>query len=109
MVRASSGCRGSFRCSFAKSACSGRRERARRSRPMPLAERLDGTARRAVAPKPGAVLRVGLISDTHGLLRPQATALLRGCNHIIHAGDIGSPDILAELAALAPLTAVRGN
>ncbi|MGE5490629.1 MAG: metallophosphoesterase family protein [Actinomycetota bacterium] len=56
-----------------------------------------------------AVLRIGLISDTHGLLRPEAVAFLNGSNHIIHAGDIGSPAILDELAALAPLTAVRGN
>jgi uncharacterized protein len=53
--------------------------------------------------------RIGLISDTHGLLRPEARAFLHGCDHIIHGGDIGNPDILAELAALAPLTAVRGN
>lgn len=56
-----------------------------------------------------AILRVGLISDTHGLLRPQASAFLRGCDHIIHGGDIGSPEILRELSAIAPLTAVRGN
>jgi putative phosphoesterase len=55
------------------------------------------------------MLRVGLISDTHGLLRPQATAFLRGCDHILHGGDIGKPHILEELAALAPLSAVRGN
>jgi putative phosphoesterase len=54
-------------------------------------------------------LRVGLISDTHGLLRPEATAFLGGCDHILHGGDIGGPEILAQLAALAPLTAVRGN
>jgi hypothetical protein len=53
--------------------------------------------------------RVGLISDTHGLLRPEALAFLRGCDHIIHGGDIGKPEILAALAELAPLTAVRGN
>lgn len=53
--------------------------------------------------------RIGLISDTHGLLRPQAVDALRGCDHIIHAGDIGGPEILAALAAIAPLTAVRGN
>lgn len=53
--------------------------------------------------------RIGLISDTHGLLRPEATSFLRGCDHIIHGGDIGNPDILDELAVLAPLTAVRGN
>lgn len=53
--------------------------------------------------------RVGLISDTHGLLRPEAMAFLRGCDHIVHGGDIGSPDILDELGAIAPVTAVRGN
>lgn len=53
--------------------------------------------------------RIGLISDTHGLLRPQALDRLRGCDHIVHAGDIGDVAILAALAELAPLTAVRGN
>lgn len=53
--------------------------------------------------------RVGLISDTHGLLRPEAVTFLQGCDHIIHGGDIGKPEILAELGRLAPLTAVRGN
>jgi len=52
---------------------------------------------------------VGLISDTHGLLRPQALEALRRRDHIIHAGDITGPEILAPLAALAPLTVVRGN
>ena len=52
---------------------------------------------------------IGAISDTHGLLRPQALAALAGCDPIIHAGDIGSPDILARLGALAPVHAVRGN
>ena len=55
------------------------------------------------------MLRVGLISDTHGLLRPQATDLLRGSNHIIHAGDVGNKSILRQLEALAPVTVVRGN
>lgn len=54
-------------------------------------------------------LRVAVISDTHGLLRPEATAFLRGCNHIVHAGDIGSEQVLQELSAIAPVTAVRGN
>jgi len=54
-------------------------------------------------------MRVGLISDTHGLLRPEAVAFLRGSDHIIHGGDIGNADILAQLGALAPVTAVRGN
>jgi uncharacterized protein len=52
---------------------------------------------------------VGVISDTHGLLRPEAVATLEGSDHIIHAGDVGSPDILKELSARAPLTAIRGN
>lgn len=54
-------------------------------------------------------MRVGLISDTHGLLRPEALEAMRGCDAIVHAGDIGSPDILDALATLAPVTAVRGN
>jgi putative phosphoesterase len=54
-------------------------------------------------------IRIGLISDTHGLLRPQALDFLRGCAHIVHGGDIGSPEVLAQLAELAPVTAVRGN
>jgi putative phosphoesterase len=52
---------------------------------------------------------IGVISDTHGLLRPEAIAALRGSEHIIHAGDVGSPEILERLAAIAPVTAVRGN
>jgi len=55
------------------------------------------------------MLRVGLISDTHGLLRPEAGAFLRGCSHIVHGGDIGSQDVLRELSLIAPITAVRGN
>lgn len=55
------------------------------------------------------MLRVGLISDTHGLMRPEALEFLRGSDHIIHGGDIGKPAILDALAELAPLTAVRGN
>jgi putative phosphoesterase len=54
-------------------------------------------------------LRIGLISDTHGLLRPEALDFLAGCAHIIHGGDIGGPQILVQLRALAPLTVVRGN
>jgi hypothetical protein len=53
--------------------------------------------------------RIGIISDTHGLLRPEATAFLRGSDFIVHAGDIGHAAILEELAAIAPVTAVRGN
>lgn len=54
-------------------------------------------------------LQVGLISDTHGLLRPEALEALRGSDFIIHAGDIGSAEILEELGCIAPVTAVRGN
>jgi putative phosphoesterase len=53
--------------------------------------------------------RVGLISDTHGLVRPQALEFLRGSDFIVHAGDICGPDVLKALEALAPLTVVRGN
>lgn len=54
-------------------------------------------------------VRVGLISDTHGLLRPEAVDGLRGSDFIVHAGDIGHVRILEQLAGLAPVTAVRGN
>jgi uncharacterized protein len=54
-------------------------------------------------------LRVGIISDTHGLLRPEARAFLVGCDYIIHGGDIGGSQILEELALMAPLISVRGN
>jgi putative phosphoesterase len=56
-----------------------------------------------------ATLRVGLISDTHGLLRPEAVAALRGSDHIIHGGDIGDAGILDALREIAPVTVVRGN
>jgi uncharacterized protein len=52
---------------------------------------------------------IGVISDTHGLLRPAALEALRGSEHIIHAGDIGSPEIIPELRKIAPVTAIRGN
>ncbi len=52
---------------------------------------------------------IGVISDTHGLLRPEAIAALRGSEHIVHAGDVGSPEIIEELSAIAPVIAVRGN
>jgi hypothetical protein len=54
-------------------------------------------------------MKIGLISDTHGLLRPEALAALAGCDHLLHAGDIGKPEILVALRELAPLSAVRGN
>ncbi|PBI83675.1 metallophosphoesterase family protein [Variovorax boronicumulans] len=55
------------------------------------------------------MIRVGLISDTHGLLPPQAVAALQGSDFIVHGGDIGDAGILDALAAIAPLTVVRGN
>jgi putative phosphoesterase len=55
------------------------------------------------------VARIGLISDTHSLLRSEAISFLRGSAHIVHAGDIGNAEILEQLSELAPVTAVRGN
>lgn len=55
------------------------------------------------------MIRVGLVSDTHGLLRPEAVAALQGSDFIVHGGDIGDAGILEALAAIAPLTVVRGN
>lgn len=52
---------------------------------------------------------IGVISDTHGLVRPEALAALAGCERILHAGDVGSAEVLEALARIAPLTAVRGN
>lgn len=63
-----------------------------------------GLARRAAA-----TVKVGVISDTHGLVRPQALAALAGSELIVHAGDVGSPEVLAALGAIAPLMAIRGN
>ncbi len=54
-------------------------------------------------------MRIGVISDTHGFLRPQAVEALKGVNLIIHAGDVGSPEILENLGKIAPVKAVRGN
>ena len=54
-------------------------------------------------------MRIGIISDTHGLLRPEAVERLAGVDHILHAGDIGRPDVIAVLREIAPTTAVRGN
>jgi putative phosphoesterase len=54
-------------------------------------------------------IRVGLISDTHGLVRKEVIAALTGCQHILHAGDIDEPEVLVKLRKLAPVTVVRGN
>lgn len=55
------------------------------------------------------MLRIGVVSDTHGLLRAEALAFLQGSDHIVHAGDICEAAVLEALAAIAPVTAVRGN
>jgi uncharacterized protein len=57
----------------------------------------------------GGPFEVGILSDTHGLLRPSVFHALKGVDHILHAGDVGNPDILTALEALAPVTAVWGN
>lgn len=54
-------------------------------------------------------MRIGVISDTHGLLRPEVAKAFAGVDHILHAGDIGGPELLDELRALAPVTACAGN
>ncbi|WP_411837305.1 metallophosphoesterase family protein [Paracoccus sp. ME4] len=59
--------------------------------------------------RPGPGTRIGVISDTHGLLRPEALEALHGVDRILHAGDIGDPDHLDVLARIAPVTAIRGN
>ena len=55
------------------------------------------------------VFKIGIISDTHGLLRPEAERLLADVDHIVHGGDIGRPEIVAALRRIAPVTAIRGN
>lgn len=54
-------------------------------------------------------MKIGVISDTHGLLRPEAVEALCGVAHILHAGDVGDPAILGQLRKIAPVTAIRGN
>ena len=54
-------------------------------------------------------MRIGVISDTHGLLRPEALKALQGAEHILHAGDVGDPAILDALRTIATVTAIRGN
>ena len=55
------------------------------------------------------MMRIGIISDTHGLLRPEAIERLAGVHHVIHAGDIGRAEVISELRQIAPVTAIRGN
>lgn len=56
-----------------------------------------------------SIVKIGVISDTHGLLRPEVIAALQGVSLILHAGDVGTPDILDQLAEIAPVKAIRGN
>lgn len=56
-----------------------------------------------------SIIRIGVISDTHGLTRPEALAALSGVSYIVHGGDVGAPEVLAALESIAPVTAVRGN
>jgi len=72
------------------------------------AERSSAGQVRTPAPT-RAQVTIGVISDTHGLLRPEALAALHGSDYIVHAGDIGDPLILKKLAEIAPVTAIRGN
>jgi uncharacterized protein len=60
-------------------------------------------------PRVASTMRIGIISDTHGLLRPEVGARFAGVHHIIHAGDIGRPEVISELRKIAPVTAIRGN
>jgi uncharacterized protein len=76
--------------------------------PSHSAERQEGMKHGAQA-MANAVKRIGLISDTHGLLRKEAVEALRGSELIIHAGDVGKPEILEVLKRIAPVVAVRGN
>src|SRR5207244_4388762 len=75
--------------------------RLRHARPR---RRAGGQPRRAFL-----IVRIGVISDTHGVLRPEALTALAGSERIVHAGDIGDTMILQRLADIAPVTAVRGN
>src|SRR5581483_10475766 len=69
------------------------------------------TARRTrPAHTPGAwTVKIGIVSDTHGLLRPEVAPILKGVERILHLGDVGKPSILEELGKIAPVTAIRGN
>ena len=70
------------------------------------------TQTRVSAPTTGILsvtFRIGILSDTHGLLRPAAERRLAGVDHIVHGGDIGDPEIIAALRRIAPVTAIRGT
>ena len=54
-----------------------------------------------------STMRIGVISDTHGLLRPEVIERLAGVHYVIHAGDVGRPEVISELRKIAPITAIR--
>jgi len=81
----------------------------RRPRRIAITSPVGGYASATAARQNTHMLRIGIISDTHGLLRPEAREFLRGSDHIVHGGDIGDAAILEALSELAPVTAVRGN
>jgi putative phosphoesterase len=60
-------------------------------------------------PRVASTMRIGIVSDTHGLLRPEVAERFAGVHHVIHAGDIGRPEVISELRKIAPVTAIRGN
>jgi putative phosphoesterase len=70
---------------------------------------LNDALNNAVGPLGMALKQIAVLSDTHGLLRPEVVAACLGVDHILHAGDVGDPDILRRLAEIAPVTAIRGN
>jgi len=70
---------------------------------------LDHLGSRSISSSAGREVRLGVISDTHGLLRPEVFEVFKEVDHILHAGDVGKPEILIELEAIAPVTAVYGN
>lgn len=70
---------------------------------------MTGSPSRSVEDLPTPLLTIGVVSDTHGHVYPHIKELLEGVDHIIHAGDVCSPEVLTELRAIAPVTAVRGN
>jgi uncharacterized protein len=82
-----------------------------RSKKAPPARQVKARARprERLNRRAAAHATVGVISDTHGLLRPEAVRALVGVDAIVHAGDIGTPEVLAALERIAPVTAVRGN
>ncbi len=87
-----------------------RRQRNRAARWILILEPDDGAeSTPKLQGKIEKAILIGVISDTHGLLRPEAIEALRGSEYIIHAGDVGSPEILEQLSAIGPVTAVRGN